>query len=216
MDPRPSDADPPDADPFATGPIFDAPVGSEGCAGFDGLSAFDDLVSLEGPLALGAGAGPEEAAPGSARATSPSPPPQPRRLSSTIAVATLVTAIVTGPLWAMTASGGPLGVAADGMIVDRGGRTEPLALASLDPDAALEAAIEVQIPGAVAIAWAMERVDGEVATRGTATGSDPLRVELPEAFVEAGPGLVDLLVTATLDSGDTVRRAARFAIGDVT
>lgn len=226
MDPRPSE--PPYLDPFDTGATFGAPtpIGGSGSgpgfgdgsrlgdrAGFGDGSGLDDLVSVDGSMGFGALAALGGDPTGDRAAMSSSPAP--RRLSSTIAVATLVTAIVTGPLWVMTSSG-PGTVLAEGIEVNTDGRTEPLALASLDPDAVLEAEIEVDIPGAVAIAWAMERVDGEVTTRGTSTGPDSLRVPVPEAFVEAGPGLVDLLVTATLDSGDTVKRAARFSIGDVT
>lgn len=141
-------------------------------------------------------------------------PAEPRRVSSALILATLVTLAAVIPLavLALRADDGTA-APASGLTVDLG--SGPQALSGVVLDRGDDAGLGISGDGLIAAAWSLTTRDGFLLAEGRAVGAPPYPVELPVGLIAGlDEGLYDLLVTVTLDDGSTDRRAARFAISE--
>ena len=135
-----------------------------------------------------------------------------RRRPATAAVATVVTALIAGPMLALSLGAGPADrVNADGIRISTPGAGQ---VDGRDLDGATVAgvgsgSITIDVE-ATAVAWVLAPAGREVIDEGT-DRSAPFVIEPDPALV--GDGRYELLVTAIDDDGDVIRRAARFEVG---
>lgn len=143
-----------------------------------------------------------------------STPPEPswRRRPATAAVATAVTALIAGPMLALSLGAGPADrVNADGIRISApgAGQTDGRDLDGATVAAVGSASITIDVE-ATAVAWVLAPA-GQEAIDGGTDRSAPFVIEPDPALV--GDGRYELLVTAVDRDGDIIRRAARFEVG---
>ena len=138
---------------------------------------------------------------------------EPRRVSSALVLASIVTLAAVVPLAILALRADDENAApTTGLTVDLGNGSEALSGVVIDP--AADATLSIDGDDLIAASWSLMTPDGFLLAEGRAVGAPPYPVELPAGLLAGlDPGLYDLLVTATLDDGSTDGRAARFAIG---
>ena len=137
---------------------------------------------------------------------------EPRRVSSAVLLASVVTLAAVIPLTVLALRGGDAEQApTEGLTLVVAGEATELSGAVLQAGA--DAELSIHGDDLIAAAWTLNTPDGFLLAEGRAVGAAPYRVDLPQGLL-AGlqPGLYDLLTTVTLDDGSTERRAARFAV----
>ena len=137
----------------------------------------------------------------------------PRRTSTTLVLAAVVTLAVAIPLgvvaWQARGDDGP--APDNGLMITSGGSTEDLA-GTVIPQG-IDPTLSIAGDDLIAAAWAVYTSDGMQLAQGNAVGTPPFRVDLPVGTIGGWEeGIYDLLVTVTAEDGSTSERAARFAV----
>lgn len=141
--------------------------------------------------------------------------PEPRKVSTSLVLATVVTVIVVLPIAIVSWQGRGNGAAdSQGLTVISAGTPLELGGATIDPRRGSTVFV-LDDPDVVAVAWSLNFAEGELIAKGEQVGLPPHQLDLSETTLGTlGVGLYDLLVSTTDRNGHEDERAARFAIGD--